>query len=400
MSNGGDLFTTPINLGPIQAAQNTPPPGASLRAPFKNGYLEPPALLVGAGMTTNFRDLVTPWAQVWNASMQRRLPWGMVGELAYMGSRGYKLWQNLSRNSLTKDVLAQGITLDDLVPNPLFGLMPTGSASSVSGSTIRRAQLMKPFPQYTGVTRGKDSRGDSWYKAFTARLEKSTQKGLTFQVAYTMSRMEDTVKDRFGARGNDSIDPTDLESSKAVNEDDRTHVLTGNIIWELPFGKGHRWMNNGVLGQVIGTWRVSAIGTYATGWPLLIGGVSASNGSTGLGAYAKRVEGQDPVLPKGEQTLDRWFNTAAFTQPDPWTLGTNTRTNPEVRGPKVKRVDMMVSRTQRFGKVGLELRLEAENALNTPQFSLPNGTITAKDYGRITGADGGRRVQLGARLTF
>ncbi len=100
----------------------------------------------------------------------------------------------------------------------------------------------------------------------------------------------------------------------------------------------------------------------------MIGGVTASNGvSTGLGAHAN-LNG-DPTV--DDQTLDRWFNTAVFAQPTPFTFGTGTRTYPQVRGPKVDRLDLLMSRLHRVRTSTIELRIEAQNALNTPQFGEP-----------------------------
>jgi hypothetical protein len=190
-----------------------------------------------------------------------------------------------------------------------------------------------------------------------------------------------------------------LSKSKSVAEDDRTHVVSTYFIWELPVGPGQRWVNTGWLAHVIGGWRLGGIGTFASGRPLVLGGVTASNGvSTGLGAHANLVG--DPTVPAGEQTLDHWFNTAAFSQPTPFTFGTGTRTNPDVRGPKIKRLDLLLSRLQKVGTSTVELRVEAQNALNTPQFGEPVGSLTDANFGRIITGGGERRLQLGVRFGF
>lgn len=404
LGGGGYLTSTGVNLGIYPAAPNTPPPGGSLRNPFTSGYFAPPATQVGSSVTTAFPDLVTSYAHMWNVSVQRRLPWKLIAEAAYVGTRGMSLWQNLSRNAIPSDALAQGAALDALVPNPFFGVIRTGD-SLLTQATTRASQLMKPYPHYSGVTRFRDSVGDSWYQGMTARLER-TSTAFGFGLAYTLSRQEDTVPERFGARGPGVIDPNDLSKSKAVAEDDRTHVLAGHFIWQLPFGKGRRWANSGWLANVIGQWQLSGIGNFATGRPLVITGTATSNGvSTGLGAYAKVIG--DPKLPGGQQTLDRWFNSekdpangAAFAQPDPFTFGNGKRTYPEVRGPQVKKLDVMLSRIQPIKSTNLELRVEAQNVFNTPQFGEPVSSFSSGDFGRITTGGGERRLQLGLRWWF
>ena len=401
LGGGGFLTSTSVNLvgsGTPPAAPNTPPPGASLRSPFNSGYFEPPATAVGGSVTTAFRDLETPYAHMWNVSLQRELPWRMIGEAAYVGTRHEKIWINLSRNAIPSEALSTGTALDALVPNPFFGIIRTGDALLTAANT-RASQLLKPYPQYVGVTRFRDSVGDSWYKGFTLRLEKRSVQGATFQVSYTLSQQKDTVPERFGSRGSVVIDPNDLTKSKSVAEDDRTHVVTSYFIWEFPVGPGRRWLNQGWLAHVIGGWRLGGIGTFASGRPLVLGGVTASNGvSTGLGAYANVLG--DPKLAANEQSLNRWFNTAAFAQPAPFSFGTGARTYPDVRGPKIKRVDLLLSRLQKHGGSTIEFRVEAQNALNTPQFGEPVSSLTDANFGRIITGGGERRLQLGVRWGF
>ncbi len=403
LGGGGYLTQTDVNLGIYPAAPNTPPPGASLRSPFTSGYFEPPATQVGSGLGTAFRNLKTSYGHMWNVSIQQRLPWRLVGEVAVVGTRGLNLWHNNARNAIPSDALALGSALDALVPNPFFGVIKTGD-SLLTQPTTRASQLLKPYPHYTGLSRFRDSVGDSWYKGFIARVDGNAA-SLVFGVNYTLSRQEDTVPERFGGRST-TIDPNDLSKSKAVSDDDRTHVIKGHFVWELPFGHGRRWINQGRLANVIGQWRLSGIGTGASGRPLVITGITVSNGvSTGLGAHAK-LSG-DPKLPDGQQTLDQWFNNekdpakgAAFALPDPFTFGTGRRTYPEVRGPKVQRLDLMLSRSQRIAKTTLELRIEAQNVFNTPQFGEPVSSFTSPDFGRITTGGGERRTQLGLRFSF
>jgi hypothetical protein len=401
LGGGGFLTATTINLvgrDTPPAAPNTPPPGASLRNPFRSGYFEPPATAVGGSVTTAFRDLKTPHAQMWNVSVQRELPGQMIAEVAYVGTRHDNLWINISRNAIPSAALSQGTALDALVPNPFFGIIRTGD-SLLTAATTRASQLLKPYPHYVGVTRFRDSVGDSWYRGMTVRLERRSTTGLTYQASYTLSREEDTVPERFGSRGSAVIDPNDLSRSKAVAEDDRTHVLTTYFIWELPVGPGRRWAPNGWLSHLIGGWRLGGIGAFASGRPLVLGGVTASNGvSTGLGAHANLVG--DPKVSSGERTLDHWFNTGAFAQPAPFTFGSGTRTYPQVRGPNVKRLDLLLSRLQKVRTSTIEFRVEAQNALNTPQFGEPVGGLTDPNFGRIITGGGERRLQLGIRYGF
>ncbi len=136
----GFLSQTPVFLGTPPAAPNTPPPGASVAAPFQAGFLPVPTTGVGAGIGTAFREWVTPYNQHWNGNFQHALRGDMLIEVAYVGSRGEKIWVNRNRNAVSTQYLSLGSALDDLVPNPHFGVIPTGA---LSVPTVRRSQLLR-----------------------------------------------------------------------------------------------------------------------------------------------------------------------------------------------------------------------------------------------------------------
>src|SRR5207245_1219058 len=166
---------------------------------------------------------------MWNLSLQRTLPWGMVGEVAYVGTRHRHVWINLPRNTVPSEFLSRGTALNAPVPNPFFGVIRTGDAA-LTGPTTSAGQLLRPYPQYVGVA------------------------------------------------------------------------------------------------------RFSGIRRFATGRPLVVA-FPVSNGSTGIGAFARVV---GPLrLPAGQQSFNRWFNnekdptkSPALLPPLAFTLGDGKRTYP------------------------------------------------------------------------
>lgn len=390
----GFLTQTAIYLGPPQAAPNTPPPGASLADPFKTGLIPPPATGVGSSVGTAFRNWVTPFMHQWNINLQRTLSADTLVEAAWIGSRGQRLWVNRSRTAVSTHYLSLGPALDELVNNPWYGIITTGS---LSARQVRRSALLQPFNHYTGVSRFRDAVGDSLYHAFTLRLEKRAMRSLTVHVAYTAGKLMDNVQERFSGRTS-LLDPNNLSLSRSIADFDRSQYFVTNYIYEFPWGHGKRWLQQGPLAAVAGNWQLSGITTFASGTPLVI--TSPSNTRLpGVGGYADRL--RPAALPSGQQTIERWFDTAAFATPALYTLPNGSRTEPNLRNPGIKSFDLSLSRTQRLReRFHLQFRAEFFGAFNTPQFGAPNGSTTSVDFGRITSAGGNRNIQLGLRLSY
>jgi hypothetical protein len=390
----GFLATTNVFLGPPPAAPNTPPAGASLSRSFQAGFFDAPNTSVGSSINTAFRDWITPFNQQWNLNIQRILTPGMLVELAYVGSRGQRIWVNRSRSAVSTQFLSLGAGLDELVPNPYFGVIPTGS---LSVATVRRSQLLQPFNHYTGVSRFRDAVGDSVFHGMTVRVDKQFSKGLQFQVAYTLSKQIDNVQERFGGRSS-FIDPNNLALSRAIGEFDRPHLIVLNYIYELPFGKGKAFASKGPLSHVVGNWSFNGITTFGKGLPAVITG---PNNTRLPGVSASAVRLKDPVLPSDQRSIDHYFDTTAFTPAPTFSLGNDSRTQPRLRVPGIKTFDLSLNRSQTIKeRMNLQFRAEFFGAFNTPQFGEPSSSVTATNFGQITGAGGSRQVQLGLRFSF
>ena len=389
----GFLTQTSVFLGPPPPAPNTPPPGASLAHAFEAGFFYPPSTSVGSSIGTAFRDWVTPYNQHWHGSFQQSLGKDMVIEAAYVGSRGQRIWVNRSRTAVSTQFLSLGTQLDDLVSNPYFGVIPTGS---LSVARVRRSQLLQPFNHYTGVSRFRDAVGDSIYHGFTLRVDRNLRHGLALHGAYTLSKQIDDVQERFGGRSS-FIDPNNLSLSRSVGEFDRPQFVSMGWVYELPFGQGQKWISRGWAARLLGFWRVSGQATFGKGLPIIITGPNNTR-LPGVSATALRLK--DPVLADG-QTIDRWFDTTAFQSAPTFSLGSDSRTQPRLRTPGMKTVNVGLSRNQKIREnANLQFRAEFFNFTNTPQFDAPNGSVTATNFGQITSAGGARVIQLALRLSY
>jgi hypothetical protein len=393
----GYQVNTNVYTGPPPAAPNTPPAGASLSNSFVAGFLPYPApvgSLVGQGIGAPYRPGTLPNHQDWNLSIQRSLSSGTVLTAAYAGSRSEHLWYNLDRNSAPISALSLGSKLTQQVPNPYAGKL-TGV---LGAPTVAYSQLLRPFPQYTGVTWYHDPVGDSYYNAFTLQLQHQDRHGLFLQVSYTLSKNIGNIPERYAGRNGAIIDPTNLGLSRALSEYDRPNYVVVNYVYQLPFGQGHKVLGSGVVSRVVGNWQYSGITTYGAGLPVVITAPSSTN-LPGINAVADKLH--DAHLNGGARNTEHWFDTTAYAVPAPYTVGTGNRVEPNLRGPALGNWDMGLTRKQQFGEgVSLQLRFEAFNAFNNRSLGPPDGSVTSGTFGQIISSGQARNLQLGARLSF
>ncbi len=389
----GSQASTPVFLGQAPAAPNTPPVGASLANPFATGLLKYPNTLIGNGIGAVFPNWVTPVNQMWNASFQRSVLGNLLVEAAYLGSRGQRIWTNIAANAVDPKYLSLGSQLNALVPNPFFGKITSGN---LSPATVRQSAILSPYPQYTSINNIRGAVGDSVYHALALRADKRFSKGLLFQVSYTFSKLIDNVQERFGGRSS-FTNPYDLRQSRSISDNDRSRIFVSNFVYELPFGTGQRWASHGPVGKILGNWQLSGIFTAMNGQPVVITGPNNTQ-LPGISAYA--IRSKNPNLTSG-QSIDKWFDTTAFSGAPLYSLGNDSRTQPNLRNPGVVNFDLGMSRYQPITeRIKLQFRAEMFNSLNKVNFSAPQGSVTAVNFGQIIAAAGGRSVQLGLRLTF
>jgi hypothetical protein len=394
LGNGFQVNTS-MFLGPPNPAPNTPPVGATIANSFVTGLLYPPSTGIGGGIGAPFPNWITPNLQAWNLNVQRTFGADTLIEASYVGNRGEHIWFNLGVDIANPaQYLSLGNALNDLVPNPFYGTITVGS---LSAPTVRRSQLLLPWPQYTSVGSTRASAGDSFYNAFEWRLERRAAHGLTLQVSYTASKLIDTVPERFIWRSTNIANPLNLKQSRAISDNDRPQVFTAGFVYELPFGQGQRWLSSGLASKALGNWQVSGIPTFTSGWPIQI--TSPCNTALpGISCYAVRTHAPANMT----ATLARWFDTSAFATTPAFSMGNDSRTEPNLRTAGLNTWDIGLARVQVIGeRWRIQLRAEFFNAFNTPNFAAPQSTTTATNFGQVTSTmNGGRNIQLALRLSF
>lgn len=391
---------------PVKAFQFSQGP-ATLVLPL--GAAGGPSAFRGQSVQYQDRNAPTPYLQQWNLTVQQALPWKWVMTASYAGNKGTKLFGgNYAMNQLDPAFFSLRLQLQDQVVNPFFGQISTGA---ISGRTVTRSQLLRPFPDYVNVNTFANHGTSSIYHSLQMSLERRYSNGLSALVSYTFGKL---INDSFsiGGGGNATAGLSDYRIGRlnrrldrAVDQNDVAHRLVASAVYELPFGPKKPWLSavRGVTGHLVGGWQVNTIVTVESGTPLMVRG---ANNFTGIN-YPDVV--RNPALSGSQRSVNRWFDTDAFRNPADWTIGNAPRTLSYLRGPGM--VDVALSLFKNFQiaeRIKLEVRGEAFNAFNHLNPNNPNvsfspnaqGINTNALFGRITSALTARRIQLGMRLTF
>ncbi|MBL8230081.1 MAG: TonB-dependent receptor [Bryobacterales bacterium] len=367
-----------------------------------------PSAFRGFSMRYQDRNGLTPYMQQWNFTVQRALWGGWVASTVYAGSKGTKLFGgNYDLNQLDPRFFAQGLALQDNVANPFRGQIATGP---LSGATVARSQLLRPFPDYQTVQTFAANNASSTYHSLQIFVEKRFSAGISALFSYTNSKLI-TDAQSVGGGGNATgladfrLGLYNRRIEKAIDSDDVSQRMVASGVLEIPIGRGRKFGSSmgKVLDGFVGGWQMNGIGTVQTGQPLSVRG---TNNFTGI-PYPDVIA--NPTLPKSEQSANRWFNTEVFRNPANFTIGNSPRTLPRTRGPGLVDVAFSVFKTFRIReRFRLETRWEMFNALNSVNLNPPNtsftpnaqGVNTNANFGRIFGALDARRMQLGLRMTF
>jgi hypothetical protein len=374
-----------------------------LRDPYPDGFRESPGsaegllTAVGGAIQAPLRDLSpTPWNRQWNVTVQRELPWRIAAEIAYVGSEGHDLQTNSESgrnlNQLDPQYMALGPALNQLVPNPFFGLVNQGV---LVAPQVSRAQLLRPHPQFTDIIPLQATGSTSLYHALQVSVNRRMSRGFLFSGSYARSKVEE--------EGESHQDSYDIAASRSVANYDIPHRLVMSALYELPYGRGRHFGRTAplVLDAVLGGWQINGIITIQSGTPLTI----AASNTAGLFNPVTRANwnGQDPRLdgPR-EDRLQRWFDTSAFSQPAAFTFGNAGATFPLLRTDTVRNLDLSLFKHFSLTRgVRLQARLEAFNALNSVQFGSPNTSVTSSSFGVVTSqANTPRQLQFGLKALW
>ncbi|HEV2709741.1 MAG TPA: TonB-dependent receptor [Edaphobacter sp.] len=386
-------------------------PANLLSDPYPQGLVKPSGSSLGAstqlGQSISVwnRNPPTPSAIQWNLDVQQQFPAAVLFDLGYSGSRGLHLAGTFERNQLDPKYLSLGNDLTTQVANPFKGIIPIGA---LSNPTVARRQLLLPYPQFLSVTEVNNPYGESTYHSLQMKIVKRPAHGVSFLAAYTWSKLISNANSQdapIGPTDNTTVQNYyDLRAERSVSEFDMPQSLVVNTVAELPFGQEKRWLGTvgSAANKIVGGWKVSAILTEQSGFPLIL-----NTSVVGGGNRVNLVPGVDPVIHGSRSNVDRvkeWFNIDAFATPPAYTYGTVRRTFTQVRGPGVQNVDAsLLKETSFFDKINTEFRAEFFNVANTPHFGMPNMGRQNAGFGTITGVVASpppRQIQFALKVSF
>ncbi len=373
-----------------------------LRNPYPQGFRPSPGasegLLTqaGANLQAPLRETIVPWSQQWNLNIQRELPWQTTLEVAYVGARGLQLSRNgeggLSLNQLDPRHMALGSALNQLVDNPFFGIVNNGV---LIGRQVSRAQLLRPYPQFTDIIPLFSSGASSNYHALQVTFSKRLSQGMLIESNYTWAKNID--------EGENHQDSYNILGDRALAGIDLAHRFVASYLYEFPFGRGRKFGANAprIVDALIGGWQVNGITTFISGTPLSLSANNTAgifNPTTRPNNNGKSGKLSGPV----HERLGKYFDTLVFSQPAAFSFGNLTATLPDIRNDGIRNFDLSLFKVfAPVERLRVQFRVEALNAFNTPRFGSPNTGVTSSTFGVISSqANSPRQLQFGLKLLW
>ncbi|HLK49959.1 MAG TPA: carboxypeptidase regulatory-like domain-containing protein [Bryobacteraceae bacterium] len=312
----------------------------------------------GNNLDHNYR---IEYNEVWNFNLERELSPTTTVTFAYIGSR---------------TVHADSATVLN-VPAPGAGAIAP----------------RRPIPQLSQIA---DIRWNGWaaYHALTVGAKRRLAKGLLFDANWTWSHSIDDASDP-GATFNETNLPQnvyDLGLEKASSSFDHRQRAVVSFIYELAVPRhAGRWVT-GFLGQ----WQAGGSFTAQSGAPFTVN-LPGDQANIGAGPAQRPNSTGNPN--DGPRTAAQWFNTSAFSLPGLYTFGTAPRN--AVIGPGLEQFDLSLQKTIPLKeRARLQVRAEAYNLLNHPNFNIPNRIAFTPNFGSISTAMDSRQLQLALKIAF
>jgi hypothetical protein len=380
----------------------------NLANPFPAGITKPPGaslgLLTFLGRGVNYANPSSqlPYVDNFSFGVQRQLPKDVVVEVSYVGSRSREMQSSYGsvnepglafRNlcDITRGGNANYCTA--LLPNPFYNVPGFEGTSLFTSPTVSRYTLSRPFPEFGGITEALRNNGRLWYDSLQVVVDKRMARGLTIHGTYTYVPRWD--------QANEYIDEIAAIPSYGPYYAHRRHRLTVSGVWELPFGKGRRFLSGagGLTGRLVGGWAMAGSLNHQSGtpWTLPSNLAMIKNPAVPVDVHAGQfIQAVKPCVAQ-RQSSDGSYRLvpvsvkAGCTEPyflvqEPY----QTRLTPPavdyIRRPRGRQFDVNFSKTTRITeRMRMQFRAEAFNVMNQPMYDEVsyNTNYSSTDFGLI-----------------
>lgn len=327
-------------------------------------------------------ELHRGYTQSYNFTIERRLPGDFVASAGFVRTNSTHLLADRDINSGGPGTTVQGLPFYKAVFN---------------GQQLRRTTALNLWDGYLS----------SNYNSLQTSVNKQFSKGLLVKGAYTWSHAIDYTDEDGWASTNFNWGPV-FQRNRATAGYDRTHVFQMAWVYELPAGKGKRYLNSGIAAQIAGGWQLSGVHSSYTGLPFTVtapdNGLNAPNNIQTANQIA-------PVVQTGlVGSTGQYYSPASFSAPSGPIFGTTGRNI--LRGPGLWNTDLSIMRIfpirERFQA---QFRTEFYNLPNTSHFGGSSGgattasgvnstNITNANFARITSSNGERNIRFSLRLQW
>jgi hypothetical protein len=389
---------------------------ANLANPFPNGLVAPSGNTngmlqsVGTSISGLFnQNPKSPYNERYSLGVQYQLPGDMIMEADYVGSTGQHIritrdYDPLPNQYLSTDTTrtaaqsANATALGASVKNPFAGITVPGS-SSLTGSTTSQSQLLKPYPEFTGITQS-DPSGFSSYNALQISVQKRFSHGYNLSASYAKSRSLDAIS---------FLNAGDAKPWYGVSNGDYPQMVALAGIYELPFGRNkpffaatHSWVDALIRGfQIEGTYRIQS------GQPLTFNNANA---------VIRPGMSLSQLGDTSNKSYNNWFNTRVFLNARDTTLtgpanpagdgtagysSTSLQSNLRSYPLRFNNVRQDYQNVLNIGamkkfilreRFNMVARAEAFNVMNHPIYNAPSTDPSSTAFGRVTGFGNTSRV--------
>lgn len=308
-----------------------------------------------------------PYVETWNLDVQKTLPWGLMLNVGYNGSKGNHL----------DAAIAPRASVSSTATNPdnhIFSYEESAAFSKFHGGTVR--------------------------------LNKRMTHGVSVGANYQYSHLIDNAASEGSSASVSAQNWQDLAAEEGNSSLDVRHKVSGHYVFELPFGQDKQWATTGTSAHILEGLSVSGDFTFATGTPLTptysASALSVACGTAGT-LRPDRVAGVS--VTEGGGTQNQWFNPAAYTAPTadasyPCDAFGTARRN-SIAGPGTVSNDMALAKTVGLGDMrSMELRATMSNVFNTVQYSGVDTNVASPTFGEVTSVGSMRSFQFNARFRF